>query len=70
MVQPVPSCLVLIADPVTAPLDGALVGALGGRLGGAVRWLGDDAAVEIMLDCAPPREVVRQEIGARRSTGR
>ena len=65
MVQPAPSCLVLIADPVTAPLDASWVAALGRRLGGAVRWLGDDAAAEIMLDSAPSREVMRQEIGAR-----
>lgn len=64
MVQAAPSCLVLIADPTRAPLDASLVEALGRRLGGAVRWLGDDAAAEIMADGAASREVVRQEIGS------
>jgi phosphoserine phosphatase len=65
MVRPAPSCLVLIADPTTAPLEAAWVEAVARRLGGAPRWLGEDAAAEIMLDCTPAREVVRQEIGGR-----
>jgi phosphoserine phosphatase len=65
MVQPAPSCLVLIADPVTAPLEASLVAALGRRFAGTIRWLGDDTAVEIILDCEPSREMLRQEIGER-----
>lgn len=60
-----PNCLVLIADPWSAPLEASLVDALGRKLGGTVRWLGDAAAAEIMLDFAPASEVVRQEIGER-----
>ena len=66
MAQPAPSCLVLVADPERAPLDASLVDALGRRLGGAARWLADEAAVEIMADGAPSREMVRQEIGERK----
>lgn len=64
MVQPAPSCLVLIADPEREPLDAPRVAALARRLDGTVRWLADDAAAEIVLDSAPSREVVRQEIGS------
>ena len=52
-----PNCLVLVADPWSAPLEASLVDALGRKLGGAVRWLGDAAAAEIMLDFAPASEV-------------
>jgi phosphoserine phosphatase len=56
------ACLVLMADPARSPLPARLAEALGRRLGGRPRWLATDAAAEIMLDPAPPRESVAAQL--------
>jgi phosphoserine phosphatase len=56
------ACLVLMADPQRSPLPSPLVEGLGNRFGGRPRWLAADAAVEIMLDPAPPHEAVAVEL--------
>jgi phosphoserine phosphatase len=56
------ACLVLMADPQRSPLPSPLVERLGRRFGGRLRWLAADAAVEIMLDPAPPHEAVAAEL--------
>lgn len=58
-----PVCLVLIADPTTAPLAAHEVERLAAALHGRPHWLAPETAAEIMLDEAPSREAILAELG-------
>jgi phosphoserine phosphatase len=55
-------CLVLVACPSLAPLDAGLAEQLARRHGGRLRWLAAEGAAEILLDEAPSRSALADEL--------